>query len=78
MGILKKILEIFRKIVIGYIFYTFPLSLIGFLIIPGPPGTATEFEEVVNHVLNAVSSNTLYGIAFTQIILWILIFQVAN
>ena len=33
MKIFKKIIEVFRKIVIGYIFYTFPLTLLGCVII---------------------------------------------
>lgn len=72
MGILKKIIEIFRKIVIGYIFYTFPLTLIAFFIIPKPQGPA-EYEEVLNYILNAISSSTVYRIAFAQFVLWILI-----
>jgi len=72
MGILKKIIEIFRRIVIGYIFYTFPLTLIAFVIVPKPQGPA-EFDEVVNYILNAISSSTLYRIAFAQFVLWILI-----
>ena len=72
MGILKKIIEIFRKIVIGYVYYTFPLTLIAFFIIPKPQGPAKS-EEVVNYILNAISSSTLYRIAFAQFVLWILI-----
>jgi hypothetical protein len=72
MGIFKKIIEVFRKIVIGYVFYTFPLTLIAFVIIPKPPMPA-KFEEVMNYIQKAVSSSTLYSIALDQILLWMLI-----
>ena len=72
MGIFKKISEIFRKIVIGYVFYTFPLTLIGFVIIPKPQMPAIP-AELMNYVQDVIYSNTLYSIAFAQIVLWILI-----
>ena len=70
MGIFKKIIEVFRKIVIGYVFYTFPLTLIAFFIIPKPP-TLPEITD--DFLQNVIYSSTLYSIALNQILLWILI-----
>lgn len=75
MGIFKKIAEIFRKIAIGYVFYTFLLTLIGFLIIvsyslpysPVPPEDLSKFFNDV--ILN----NPICIIAAIQLAIWILI-----
>ena len=68
MGIFKKIAEIFRKIVIGYVFYTSVLTLIAFIIIPEPQPGSTD--EIMNYVFNVILSSPLYSAALVQIIIW--------
>lgn len=69
MKILKKISEIFRKIVIGYVFYTFILTLIAFVILPKPQSPFPA--EPMNYV-SIIFSSPLYIAATVQIFIWTL------
>jgi hypothetical protein len=71
MGTFKKMIEIFRKIVIGYVFYTFILTVIGFFIFPEPPQSHSP-DEFLNFVYDVVLSNTPYKIVVAQIFIWTL------
>ena len=71
MGIFKKIIEIFRKIVIGYIFYTFPLTLLGCVIIA--KYTQGNPEEFLQEPYYAAFLNNLIYIAMAQFGIWTLI-----
>ena len=70
MHILKKISEIFRKIVIGYVFYTFPVTLIGlFICIKYHVVDLSKFLQPSYGVF----INTLIQISGIQIAIWTLI-----
>ena len=71
MGIFKKTIEIFRKIVIGYVFYTFPVTLIAFVIIPRPQ-PLSSLAEGMKFLHDVILSNTLYSVALAQLLIWIL------
>ena len=47
MKILKKIAAIFKKVIIGYAFYTFPVTLIGFLILAAGGTFPPSYEGVL-------------------------------
>ena len=75
MGIFKKITEIFRKIVIGYVYYSFPLTLIGLFILasylpPDLPGYNEEMNEVI---MDVIAKNPLCIICAAQFFIWTLI-----
>jgi len=72
MKILKKTIEIFRKIIVGYIFYTFLLTVIAIILVPKPPGTGSD-EEIMNYVNNVIFNNTFNSIAMAQIMVWHLV-----
>ena len=75
MGILKKFTEISRKIVIGYIFYTFPLTLVGLLIFVSYvlPDLPRSDEEVIKVFTEVVAKNPLCIIFGILIFVWTLI-----
>ena len=71
MGILKNISEIFRKIVIGYVFYTFPVTLMGCLIL-AKYIKDNPFEFLQQPYYGAFL-NTIIYVAMAQFVIWTLI-----
>ena len=71
MGIFKKITEIFRKIVIGYVYYTFPLTLIGFFILA--KYIKDDPQEFLMQPYYGAFLNTLIYISMAQFIIWTVI-----
>ncbi len=66
MGIFKKVTEIFREIVVGYVYYTFPVTLVGFfIIVKYVDDTSKIWEPSYGAFLN-----TLIYISGTQFIIW--------
>lgn len=73
MGIFNKVIEIFRKIVIGYVFYTFPLTLMVFLILPYFAKGKQELIGWLTLPYYGVFINTLARIAIYQFVIWIMV-----
>ena len=65
MKILKKTATICKKVIIGYAFYAFPVTLIGFLIIAAGGTFPPSYEGVL--------LNQICFILLAQSILWTLI-----
>jgi len=71
MGTFKKIAEKLRKLVMGYVFYTFPLTLIAFFILPRLVEGHSEKFLMHPHNGYGVILSTLTYIAIYQFMIWI-------
>jgi hypothetical protein len=63
MTAFKTVKEIFRKIVMGYVYYTFPLTLIGFFIL-------AKYMKDNPEPYYGSFLNTLISISLAQLIIW--------
>ena len=64
MDTFRKVVDISRKIVIGYVFYTFLLTLMAFVILPKLQTKSTA------EVMDLILSNPIYTVAVVQIFIW--------
>ena len=72
MGIFKKIAEIFRKIIIGYVYYSFPLTVIAFMICGKYLAPYLKSDPSFQWEQNyGILLNTLIHISIAQALIWI-------